>query len=410
MEHKIYLFNNGLRLVYTFHPGQVSHCALMIRAGGRDEPSGEAGVAHFIEHMLFKGTSKRKSYQIINRLEIVGGELNAYTTKEETCVHASMLPGHFERAAELISDIVFNSVFPLREIEKEKEVILDEINSYQDNPAEQIYDDFECMLFRGQPLGNPVLGTPHSVKQLNRKNLLNFVGRNYTTGRMVFSYSGSIPFDDVINIVGKYFGDHKRGDKPPLIRKRVSNVAKSSKVNRKASHVHFISGNTAYSGLSPRRFPLFLMNNILGGPGMNSRLNMNIREKFGYTYHVESAYVTYRDTGMFHVYFACERKFFDKCVQLVESEFKKLRDHAISGNWLTRYKYQLKGQIAIAQENNNAVMLNNARSVLHYNKPVDVQKVFNKIDAISASSILEVANEILDRNMLSSLMYDPEKD
>jgi predicted Zn-dependent peptidase len=380
----------------------------MVAAGSRDEKNGAEGLAHFIEHVLFKGTKKRTSFQILNRLEIVGGELNAYTTKEETCVHASFMNTHFERAIELISDIFFNSEFPEKEIEKEKEVVIDEINSYQDSPMEQIYDDFECMIFKGQPLGKPILGTHKSVRSFNRKIIIDFIKKNYTTEKIVFSYTGNLPFEKVAAIAEKYLGTEGT-----FSNKKIKySVRKSRKISvvekKKTIQAHYISGSSAYSCYSKKRFPLFLMNNILGGPGMNSRLNLNIREKYGFTYHIESAYVPFRDSGIFNVYLATEKKFLDKSVNLVEREFKKLKEHKISSAQLSRYKYQLKGQIAISQENKAGLMLNNAKSVLNYNQPVNVDEIFKKLDAITPEEILEISNEILDGKRLSSLLYDPE--
>jgi predicted Zn-dependent peptidase len=408
MTHLVHLYPNGIRLLYLENQGEISHCGLMIGSGSRDEQKGKEGLAHFIEHVLFKGTKKRSAYQVLNQLDIVGGELNAYTAKEETCVHASMLNAHFEKAVELISDIVFHSQFPVKEIEKEKEVVLDEINSYQENPAEQIYDDFDCMVFRGQPLGNPVLGTPESVKSFTRNDILKFTKKNYTNERIIFAYTGNLSFEKVKKLVGKYLANEGNSSSTPPGNRFKALKAKHVISERPASHSHYILGNVAYSGHNKKRFPLFLLNNILGGPGMNSRLNMKIREKYGYTYHIESAYMPFRDTGLFNVYFATETKFLEKCIALVNKEFDKLRNDKISDSLLTKYKYQLKGQIAIAQENRSGVLLNSAKSVLSYNYPLNISEVFRKIDTITSTEILEVANEILDDSKMSSLHYKPE--
>ena len=408
MESKTTVLGNGIRLVYLYSNSPVSHCGLMVGAGSRDEKPGKEGLAHFVEHLLFKGTQNRKAYQVLNRLEVVGGELNAFTTKEETCLHASFLKEHMERAVELISDIIFHSIFPEKEIEKEKDVIIDEINSYQDNPMEQIYDDFESMVFRGQPLGNPILGTHQSVKAFKRPDLVQFVKQKYINRNMVFSYIGSLTFEEVKQLCEKYFG--REGHEKNEIRDKVSKLpASKNKVQpRKTIQAHYIIGNAAYSGHSQKRFPLFLMNNILGGPGMNSRLNMNIREKYGYTYHIESSYVPFRDSGLFNVYLAVEKNFLEKTNKLVDKEFSRLKTNKIGNAQLERYKYQLKGQLAIAQENKAGLMLNNAKSLLNYNKPVNITEVFRKIDAITSSEILDVANQILDNSKLSSLLYQPD--
>lgn len=407
MKNLTHTFKNGIRLVYLENPSPVSHCGLMVGAGSRNEEKGKEGLAHFIEHVLFKGTKKRKSYQVLNRLEIVGGELNAYTTKEETCVHASFMPEHFERAVELISDIVFHSEFPEKEIEKEKEVVLDEINSYMDNPMEQIYDDFECLIFKGKPLGNPILGTHQSVKAFTRKDILGFIKQNYINQNIVFSYTGDLPFEKVKLTAEKYFAKEGRTGKNGKSSSVHSVKSRIYVEPKKTIQSHYIAGSVAYSVHSNKRFPLFLMNNILGGPGMNSKLNMNIREKYGLTYHIESAYVPFSDCGLFNIYLASEKKFLTKCLGLVEKEFNKMKTVRIGNSMLSRYKYQLKGQIAIAQENKPGVMLNNAKSLLNYNKPLNILEVFRKIDEVTADQILDVSNEILDNARISSLLYDP---
>ncbi|MDQ3050706.1 MAG: insulinase family protein [Bacteroidota bacterium] len=407
MESITGVLKNGIRIVYVRSESPVSHCALMVGAGSREELPGKEGLAHFIEHLLFKGTEKRKAYQVLNRLEVVGGELNAFTTKEETCLHASYLTEHTERAIELLSDVFFHSVFPEKEMEKEKEVILDEINSYQDNPMEQIYDDFESMVFRGQPLGNPILGTPASVMGFKRVDLVRFVKGKYLNSSIVFSYAGNLSFDKVKSLCEKYFAEE--GHQLRTERGKITRTLKQRKrvETRKTLQAHFITGGVAYSAHSAKRFPLFLMNNILGGPGMNSRLNMNIREKFGFTYQIDSSYIPFRDCGLFNVYLATEKKFLEKTIKLVEVEFNKLKQVKIGTAQLARYKYQMKGQLALSQENKAGVMINNAKSVLNYDKPIKISDVFAKLDAVTASQVLAVSNEILNTSRISSLLYNP---
>jgi predicted Zn-dependent peptidase len=406
VKEQLVTYPNGFRLMYICAEAPVSHCVLMIGAGGVNEPVGKAGLAHFIEHMLFKGTSRRKAYQVMNRLEVVGGELNAFTTKEETCVHATVLNMHVGRAVELIADVIFNSVFPEKEIIKEKEVILDEINSYLDQPAEQIFDDFECMVFEKTPLGKPVLGTPASVSAFSKSDLTQFVKKNYAPSQMVFAYSGPVPFETISKMVGEYFKigrtSHRRINRPHFIKSSPG----SRIFNKKTSHLHHIQGTTSFAGNSPRRFQMFLMNNILGGPGMNSRLNMEVREKHGFTYHIESGYTPYRYTGLFHFYFACESKNLEKCKFLIQREFKRLCNNRISETQLTRYKNQLKGQVAIGQENRLAMAINHAKSLLHYNRPVNTGDVFKQIDAVTSEQIMEVANRFLNPEEHFWLQYN----
>jgi predicted Zn-dependent peptidase len=408
MDYIVHTFTGGMRLVYQYAPLPIAHCGLMIGAGSRDENPGDEGLAHFIEHVLFKGTGKRKAWQVLTRLDAVGGELNAYTTREETCVHASFMKEHLDRAVELITDIVFNSVFPEKEIEKEKEVVIDEILSYLDSPMDQIYDDFECQVFKGHPLGNPILGTVQTVRGFTRKDILKFVKQHYVTHKMVFAYSGPHTLDEVKNRLQEYI-HHTR----PLRTKANTSKKKFSGSSRirldlPVKQAHFITGGIAYNYRDPKRFPMYLLNNILGGPGMNSRLNMNIREKYGYTYNIESGYTPYREAGIFTIYLATEQKHLDKTLTLVNTELRRLRNEKISTAQLTRFKTQIKGQIAIAQENRAGVLLNNAKSVLNYGSPVDVDEVFKNLDAVSAASIRQVANEVLTVSALGSLMYFPK--
>lgn len=409
-ESKLHEFPSGLRLVYHYSPGAISHCGIMVNAGTRHEPENKTGLAHFIEHVIFKGTEKRNAYQVLNRLESVGGDLNAYTTKEETCVHASMLHIHFDRAVELLADIIFSPSFPAKEVEVEKGVVLDEINSYLDNPSEQIFDDFECMVFHGKPIGNPILGTVESVKSFTRKDLVDFTAVHYKTDRMVVSYVGGLPMDKVLESVSKHMNFKRHSKKSVLVSAvRYRRKSKRSVIERNTAHDHYISGGKAFSAHDNKRFALFLMNNILGGPGMSSRLNMNIREKYGYTYQIESGFHTFSDTGLFHIYFATESGFFKKCLELVKKETDKLRNQRISDTRLASYKYQLKGQIALGQENRAGFMLNNARNVMLYGRPLDLGFVMRKIDAVSSNDILEVANVLLDTESISSLHYKSDK-
>lgn len=402
----MHVFPSGLQLVYHHSPGAISHCGIMIGAGSRHEPEGKSGLAHFIEHVIFKGTHKRNAYQVLNRLECVGGDLNAYTTKEETCVHASMLHLHFDRAVELLSDIVFNPSFPVKEVEVERGVVLDEINSYLDNPSEQIFDDFECMVFKGQAIGNPILGTIESVNSFRRNDLLRFTKANYKTDRMVFSYVGGLSFEVVKASVDQHMSLRRNSERALSARRRPSTGKKAVRVlDRNTAHDHFICGVKAYGANSNKRFALFLLNNILGGPGMSSRLNMNIREKHGYTYHIESGYHTFSDTGLFHIYFATESAFFEKCHGLVRKELDRLMKDRISQSRMASYQYQLKGQIALGQENRAGYMLNNARNVMLYGKPLDLNQVMRKIDALKPSDLMEVANELFSDDRMSSLHY-----
>ena len=401
--------SNGLRILYSHQPGTpVTHCALMIKAGTRDEEKGQEGLAHFIEHGLFKGTEKRKSFHILNRLEVVGGELNAYTTKEETCVHASVMNNHSERAIELIADIIFNSVFPEKEMEKEKEVIVDEIRSYQDTPYEQIFDDFEGLLFKGHSLGHPILGTEKAIRNFKQKDLLVYIKRCYHPSRMVFSVSGSMGMEEAIRLGEKYFNAKTPAKKAPLrsAYKKYKPVIITQP--RGVSQVHHITGLPAYSMNDKKRFILILMNNLLGGPGMNSKLNLNIREKHGFTYTIESGYHSYSDTGIFHVYFATDQKNYSKTKKLVESELTRLYETPLTKKIFTQYKEQLLGQITMAQENRLSVLLSISKGLLNFDRVVPLEEVIHRINVVSANDIQEVAAELFSTDKRSTLVYEPK--
>src|SRR6056297_1592237 len=306
MDYYTHRLSNGIRLIHTPTSSEVAHCGLIINAGSRDEQAHEQGIAHFVEHLIFKGTRKRKAYHILSRMDDVGGEINAYTSKEETCIHTSFLHKDYERSLELLSDITFNSIFPGKEMAREKDVIIDEINSYKDNPAESIYDDFEELVFEGQPLGRNILGTPELLKKFNREDIEHFIRRNYLPGEMVITSIGNIPFPSLIRLAEKHFGQI-----PPVAdsRHRVpfnGYLPKHKTFQRNTNQVHCIIGNVAYDIYDPRRITMTLLENLIAGPGLNSRLNMLLREKLGYVYHVESSYTPFSDVGLFTLYFGSE--------------------------------------------------------------------------------------------------------
>lgn len=397
--------SNGIRLAHHRTDGMVAHCGLIINSGSRNETEKEHGIAHFIEHMLFKGTRKHKAYYILTRLDELGGELNAYTTKEETAVHASVLKEDFEKAAGMISDIAFNSVFPENEIEKEKEVIIDEINSYLDNPAEQIFDDFEELIFPGQPLGRNILGTPDTVRSFTRNDLFNFIGRTYDSAKMVFCSVGNISDGDVKRIFEKYFsGFTSTASKNGRIRNYRYTPASVTK-HRKTYQNHCMIGSTAYPVMDRRRLGLYLLNNILGGQGMNSRLNLSLREKRGLAYNVESNYSAYHDTGIFSIYFGTDGQNLEKSIALIYSELKRLRQNRLSAIQLGKAKNQVKGYMARGYEHHESLMLSLGKSLLALGRIDPPEETCRKIDAITSSQILEIANEIFEPSKLSMLIY-----
>jgi predicted Zn-dependent peptidase len=405
MELLFDTLKNGIRLVHHRLPGIVAHCGLVINIGSRDESVPEHGIAHFIEHMLFKGTRKRKAYYILSRLEDVGGELNAYTTKEETAVHASFIKEDYERAVEIISDITFNSVMPEKEIEKEKDVVIEEINSYLDNPAELIFDDFEELIFADQPIGHNILGTESTVKSFTHKKLSAFISGNYNTDQMVFCSVGNIAEEKVIRMFRKYFEaipENKR-DK----RETASFLYKPSRVEKKMDTFqnHCIIGNIAYDLKDEKRVGMFLLNNILGGQGMNSRLNMSLREKNGLAYNVESSYNPYCDTGAFSIYFGTDNQNLERSIRVTLSELNKLRTTKLGTVQLSKAKNQIKGYLARGYENHENLMLSQGKSLLVFDRIESLEETCSKIDRITSSELLAAANEIFDPGRLSTLIY-----
>ena len=409
MKHLFYQthkLSNGLRIIHRPFPSQISYCGLAINTGTRDEYPEEFGMAHFVEHMLFKGTRKRKAHHIAGRMENVGGELNAYTTKEETFIYATFLSEYFERATELLSDVVLHSTFPEHQIEKEKEVILDEINSYIDSPSELIFDDFENLLFPNHEIGHYILGTPQSLLTFNREMVEKFVTRQYTPANMIFFSFGKTPFSKVARMAEKYFNfsasEHllpKKREKP------VNTLTKKHQLGKETAQTHVVLGTRALDMFHPDRYALFLLNHILGGGAINSRLNNSLREKNGLVYTVESNLGLYTDTGVFAIYFACDHKYLERCLKLIEKEFQKLRRTPLSPAQLAVAKRQYKGQLGIASENNEFMALGMAKSYLHSNKSMSLEDIFAKIDAVSSEQMSEMANKFLFSDTLSQIIY-----
>jgi predicted Zn-dependent peptidase len=383
----------------------VSHLGLIINVGSRDELKKEMGLAHFIEHVIFKGTKKRRAYHVLSRLEDVGGEINAYTSKEETIIQTAFLHQNYERTLELISDILINSTFPQKELDKEKEVVIDEINSYKDSPSEQIFDDFDQLLFPNHPLGNNILGTKAHVRKYSQKDVLSFVNKHYKAAEMVISSIGNIEMDKLILLVERHFkylsaGSHQKTRRQP---KQYEKIEINKK--RRVYQAHCIIGNRSYNLQDDKRIPFSLLNNYLGGPGLNSRLNLGIREKYGFTYNLESNYTALSDTGLFSIYLGTDQLYLDKTIELVHKELSLLREKKLGSQQLKKAQQQLIGQIAISEENNANKMLNNGRSLMSYKKISSMKDIQDKIMCITAESIQEVAQEIFNPNELSMLIY-----
>ena len=406
MNYDIHTLNNGIRLVHCFVNSPIAYCGLIVNTGSRDEAFNEHGLAHFFEHAIFKGTKKRKSYHILNRLESVGGDINAYTTKEETCVYTAFLVDQYERSIELMADMMFHSNFPVNEIEKEKDVIIDEINSYKDNPAELIFDEFEDLIFKNQALGRNILGEPDIIKAFTRESLMTFMNKNYPTNQFVLFSMGGISFKKITKLAEKYFGDI--AEKFGNIRKKEDPIYQpfSLKENKNTHQLHCIIGNVAYNYHNEKRTALSLFNNLLGGTSMNSRLSMALREKSGIAYDIESNYTGYSDNGIFSLYFGTEKDKFDKSIKLIHKEFNDLKNNKLGILQLHRAKQQLIGQIAIGAENKENSALNLGKSLMLFDKIDDLDEINNRISAVTAEEILDVANEILNTNQLSMLVYE----
>ena len=409
MEYNTITLSNGLRVIHLQSPSPVVYCGYEVCAGTRDEQTGEEGLAHFCEHVTFKGTSRRSSIQVLNCLESVGGELNAYTNKEETVFYAAILKEHFPKAVDLLSDIVFNSTYPQNEINKEVEVICDEIESYNDSPAELIYDDFENAIFVGHPLGHNILGCEKLLRGFTTDDALRFTRRFYKPENAVFFVSGDVDFNKVVKLLKKATATFPAAKPLVDVAPKVSLPKYESRlfVNDKGTHqAHVMIGNRAYSVHDKRRMPLYLLNNILGGPGMNARLNLSLRERHALVYTVESTMVCYSDTGLWCVYFGCDPKDINKCIKLVRRELDKIIEKPLSEGQLKAAKRQIKGQIGVACDNRESFALDFGKTFLHYGWKKDITKLMDDIDRITAEDIQLVAQDIMASGHLTSLVYE----
>jgi predicted Zn-dependent peptidase len=407
MEYFTHRLDNGIRLVHQVTGSPVAHCGVIINTGSRDELANQQGIAHFIEHLIFKGTLKRKAHHILSRMEDVGGEMNAFTTKEETCIFTTFFNDYYARAFELMADTVFNSTFPEKEISKEREVIIDEINSYKDSPVEIMFDEFEEILFDGHAIARNILGTEDCLNTYKRSDLLEFFTQNYPTDEMVVSSAGNVEFNKVVGYFKKYFeGEALKNRVVPRTGYNFDSYSPQQIRKDKSTYqTHCIIGTQAYSNLEEKRMVLHLLNNLLGGPGMNSRLNMALRENKGLAYNVESNYGTYCDVGVVHIYFGTGKENLDQCIHITFRELKKLREKKLGTMQLLKSKRQLIGQIAIAADNNENQMLSNGRSILLFDKIESLEETNRKIDRVTAIELLDVANEIFSSDNLSTLIY-----
>ncbi len=429
MKYNTYTLSNGLRVIHLPSDSKVVYCGFQLNAGTRNEMPGEEGLAHFCEHVTFKGTKRRKAWHILNCLESVGGELNAYTNKEGTVYYAAILKEHIARAVDLLSDIVFHSVYPQAEIDKEVEVICDEIESYNDSPSELIYDEFENLLFQGTSLGHNILGTAEQVRSFKTEDALRFTRKLYRPDNAVFFAYGDVDFKRLVKLLSEELrvkseetiGSEERRvkseelgclDAPAQFNTQHSTFntlpapAGETIVMEKNTHQsHVMIGTRAYDVHDERRMPLYLLNNVLGGPGMNARLNLVLREKNGLVYTVESTMVTYENTGTWNIYFGCDEHDVNRCLKLVRRELDKLMAKPLSDSQLRAAKKQIKGQIGVACDNRESFALDMGKSFLHYGWEKNVDKLYEQVDAITSEQMQTVARELFDKERLVTLIF-----
>ena len=412
MKYNTYTLDNGLRIIHLPSDSQVVYCGYQINAGTRNEEPGEEGLAHFCEHVTFKGTERRKAWHILNCLESVGGDLNAYTNKEGTVYYSAILKEHIARAVDLLSDIVFHSVYPQAEIDKEVEVICDEIESYNDSPAELIYDEFENILFKGSPLGHNILGTAEQVRAFKTEDALRFTRKLYRPDNAIFFAYGDIDFKKLVRLLQRALANDESvvnlaEEKLPKKYPSVGDgIAGQTIVMQKNTHqAHVMIGTRAYDVNDDRRMPLYLLNNMLGGPGMNAKLNLTLREHNGLVYTVESTMVAYGDTGTWSIYFGCDEHDVKRCLRLVRKELDKFMQKPLSDAQLKAAKKQIKGQIGVACDNRENFALDFGKSFLHYGWEKNVDRLYEQVDEITAAQIQAVAQELFDKDRLTTLIF-----
>ena len=421
MKYNTYTLDNGLRIIHLPSDSKVVYCGYQINAGTRNEEPGEEGLAHFCEHVTFKGTERRKAWHILNCLESVGGDLNAYTNKEGTVYYSAILKEHIARAVDLLTDIVFHSFYPQAEIDKEVEVICDEIESYNDSPAELIYDEFENIIFKGSPLGHNILGTAEQVRSFKTEDALRFTRKLYRPDNAIFFAYGDIDFKKLVRLLKKSFLSEERRVKSEKfnspeaqaqfnIQHSTFNTQHSFEgqtiVMQKNTHqAHVMIGTRAYDVNDSRRMPLYLLNNMLGGPGMNAKLNLALREHNGLVYTVESTMVAYGDTGIWSIYFGCDEHDVKRCLRLVRKELDKFMQKPLSEAQLKAAKKQIKGQVGVACDNRENFALDFGKSFLHYGWEKNVDRLYEQVDEITAEQIQAVAQELFDKDRLTTLIF-----
>ena len=405
MSYLEYTLSNGLRIILDQTPSKVAYCGYAINVGTRDEFDTESGMAHFVEHLLFKGTKHRKAWHILNRMENVGGDLNAYTSKEETVVYSAFLVEHFNRAVDLLTDIVFHSTYPQEELEKEIEVVCEEISSYKDSPSELIFDEFESLIFENHPLGRDILGDEQRLRTYQSEDVHRFTSRFYKPNNMVFFVRGNLSLKRVIDTVENFTKEIPSGE-VPIHRITPDIIPAVKQVELKDTHqAHVMIGSRGFHQFDKNRDAQYLLNNILGGPGMNNKLNLSLREKQGLVYSVESNISSYTDAALFSIYFGTDPNDADRCIELVLKELKLLRDNRLTSLKLSMAKKQLLGQIGVASDSSESMALGMGKTFLHYKKCDSFERIYQKITSLTELDLLHVANEVFDEIKLFYLIY-----
>jgi predicted Zn-dependent peptidase len=407
---KLITLSNGIRVVHQqLATTKIVHCGIVLDIGSRDENTENQGIAHFWEHMAFKGTKRRKALQILSSLDAIGGELNAYTDKEKVVFYASVRDEYFDRAVDVLTDITFNSIFPDNQIEKERGVILEEMAMYHDSPDDSLQDEFETVVYGNHPMGMNILGKAETVKSFRKKDFVNFVKSHLNTDRIVFSIVGNISGEQVERVVKSYLESIPRQKATAKRKKFHYYKPDEAVIRRTVKQAKCAIGSDAYPINHDNRIPLYLLVNILGGPGMNSRLNLALREKYGFVYSIDAHYIPYTDTGMFAVFFGTEPRQLEKCISLVKKELNKFCEKPLTTRQLASAKEQIKGQLALSEENNLSLMLMMGRSILDLGKVPSLEEIYNTIDDISSRKLLKIAREIFDERNLSYLIMEPEQ-
>lgn len=409
-HHEIYTLSNGIRVVHNrVTTTKIVHCGIMLDIGSRDETPLNQGIAHFWEHMAFKGTRKRKAFHILNRLESLGGELNAFTDKEKILFYASLRDEYFERAVELLADITFDTIFPTAQIELERNVILEEMSMYHDDPEDSLQDEFDAVIFSGHSLGMNTLGTEKTVKSFKRNNFRQFVKENLDTRKVVFSCVGNVAMEKVIQLAEKYLGHIPRQQSKTVRKPFTGYKPKEMTLRRDVKQSRCAIGRTSYKLTDNKRSDFYMLTNILGGNGMNSRLNMALREKRGFVYSIGAQYVPFTDTGLFVISFGTEPSQMKKSIALVKEELRKMREEPLGSKQLSAAKEQMLGQIAMAEESNINFMIMMARNLLDLGRITPLEEIFERIKTVTPTKLIEIANEMFREDKLSTLIMEPVK-